>query len=79
MLLAWKETGAIVFCGYIVGFPHDTPESIARDIRIIQHELPIDMVEFTCLTPLPGSVDHRDLHEAGADMDAISIIPSSTT
>jgi radical SAM superfamily enzyme YgiQ (UPF0313 family) len=69
MLLAWKRTGALIFCGYIIGFPHDTPESIARDIKIIQNELPIDMVEFTCLTPLPGSADHRDMVAAGADLD----------
>jgi hypothetical protein len=69
MLLAWKQTGAIVFCGYIVGFPADTPESIARDIHIIQRELPIDILEFTCLTPLPGSADHRDMYESGKDLD----------
>ena len=70
MLLDWKRAGAMIFCGYIVGFPHDTPESILNDVRIIQTELPIDIIEFTCLTPLPGSEDHRKLHEAGVPMDA---------
>jgi radical SAM superfamily enzyme YgiQ (UPF0313 family) len=41
--------------GYILGFPTDTPETIARDIEIIKKELPIDIMEFLCLTPLPGS------------------------
>jgi radical SAM superfamily enzyme YgiQ (UPF0313 family) len=70
MLLDWKRAGAMVFCGYIIGFPHDTPESILNDVRIIQSELPIDIIEFTCLTPLPGSEDHRKLYEAGVPMDA---------
>ena len=70
MLLAWKRAGAMIFCGYIIGFPHDTPESIAHDVRVIQKELPIDIIEFTCLTPLPGSEDHKKMYEAGLPMDA---------
>jgi len=69
MLLAWKRAGVTVFAGYILGFPNDTPESIARDIRIIQRELPIDLLEFHCLTPLPGSEDHQRLYRAGAYLD----------
>jgi hypothetical protein len=66
MLLEWKKAGATVFAGYIVGFPSDTPESVMRDIEIIQRELPIDLLEPHCLTPLPGSEDHQKLHKAGA-------------
>jgi radical SAM superfamily enzyme YgiQ (UPF0313 family) len=69
MLLDWKRTGAIIFCGYIIGFPNDTLESILNDVRIMQTELPTDIVEFTCLTPLPGSEDHRRLYEAGVPLD----------
>ena len=69
MLLAWKHAGVTVFAGYILGFPADTPESIIRDIKIIQRELPIDLPEFHCLTPLPGSEDHLTLHKAGAYLD----------
>jgi hypothetical protein len=69
MLLAWKYAGATVFAGYILGFPSDTPESIVRDIQIIQRELPIDLLEFHILTPLPGSEDHKKLFEAGAYLD----------
>jgi hypothetical protein len=69
MLLAWKHAGVTVFAGYILGFPSDTPESIIRDIRIIQRELPIDLLEFHCLTPLPGSEDHQRLYKAGAYLD----------
>ncbi|MDT4897367.1 MAG: hypothetical protein QOH25_2444 [Acidobacteriota bacterium] len=70
MLLAWKWAGVLTYCGYILGFPSDTPESILRDIRVIQKELPVDLLEFFYLTPLPGSEDHRKLHEAGTWMDA---------
>jgi radical SAM superfamily enzyme YgiQ (UPF0313 family) len=69
MLLAWRNAGVITYCGYILGFPTDTPESIERDIRIIQRELPIDMLEFFILTPLPGSQDHKELFLKGAWMD----------
>ncbi|MDQ6758434.1 MAG: radical SAM protein [Acidobacteriota bacterium] len=69
MLLAWKRAHATVFAGYILGFPTDTPESILRDIKTIQRELPIDLLEFHCLTPLPGSEDHQKLHKAGIAMD----------
>ena len=69
MLLAWKKRACITYCGYILGFPNDTPESIARDIEIIKRELPVDLLEFFFLTPLPGSEDHKKLHDAGAPMD----------
>ena len=52
----------MTYAGYILGFPTDTPESIARDIEIIKKELPIDILEFFFLTPLPGSEDHKKLH-----------------
>ena len=69
MLLEWKKAGVTVFAGYIIGFPSDTPESVMRDIETIQRELPIDLLEPHCLTPLPGSEDHQKLHRAGAYLD----------
>jgi radical SAM superfamily enzyme YgiQ (UPF0313 family) len=65
MLQAWRAHGVLTQAGYILGFPADTPESIERDIRTIQRELPVDILEFFMLTPLPGSADHRDLYRAG--------------
>lgn len=61
MLQKWNDHGAITFAGYILGFPGDTKESILRDIAIIQRELPVDILEFFFLTPLPGSEDHKRL------------------
>ena len=69
MLLAWKAQGVFTLAGYILGFPADTPASIRRDIEIIQRELPLDVLEFFCLTPLPGSEDHQTLWRKGVDMD----------
>ena len=59
MLLEWKQARVTTIAGYILGFPDDTPESIQASIRTLQRELPVDMLEFSCLTPLPGSEDHR--------------------
>jgi hypothetical protein len=70
MLLAWKAQGIFTYAGYILGLPADTPESIRRDIEIIQRELPLDILEWVILTPLPGSEDHRVMWRAGAPMGA---------
>ncbi len=69
MLLAWKNAGVITYAGYILGFPNDTVESIMHDIDVIKRELPVDLLEFFYLTPLPGSEDHLKLHRAGAPLD----------
>ena len=69
MLQAWHRAGTLTYAGYILGFPGDTPATIERDIRIIQNELPIDLLEFFILTPLPGSADHKKLHLAGVPME----------
>jgi radical SAM superfamily enzyme YgiQ (UPF0313 family) len=69
MLLAWKEAGILTYAGYITGFPNDTVESIRHDIEIIKRELPVDILEFFYLTPLPGSADHQALVRAGTPID----------
>ncbi len=69
MIQEWRNRDAVTYAGYILGFPADTPESIERDIKVIQKELPIDILEFFVLTPLPGSADHKGLYEQGVWMD----------
>jgi len=69
MLQAWHRHKVMIWAGFILGFPTDTPETIARDIEIIKRELPIDILEFFCLTPLPGSEDHKNLYLKGVPMD----------
>ncbi len=69
MIQEWQSYGCMTIAGYILGFPNDTPESIARDIEVIKKELPIDFIQFNLLTPLPGSEDHKNLHQEGVWMD----------
>jgi radical SAM superfamily enzyme YgiQ (UPF0313 family) len=69
MLLAWKAVGIWTYAGYILGFPNDTPDSARRDIEIIKKEMPLDVLEFFFLTPLPGSEDHKVLSGKGVPLD----------
>ncbi len=69
MLQDWRSKQIITYAGYILGFPADTPERIAHDIEVIKRELPIDILEFFCLTPLPGSEDHKQLTLNSVPMD----------
>jgi len=69
MFLAWKKHPVVITCGYIIGFPNDSYDSIMHDIEILKNELPIDTLYLNFLTPLPGSEDHRQLYEAGVWMD----------
>ena len=65
MLQAWRARQGHDLGRLHPRLSHDTPEAIARDIDIIQRELPIDILEFFILTPLPGSQDHKVLHLKG--------------
>ena len=57
-------------CRLYPWLPGRHQESILRDIEIIKKELPVDILEFFFLTPLPGSEDHKKMLEAGVWMDA---------
>jgi len=70
MLLAWRGVGVCTVAGYIIGFPGDTPDSVVADIRRIRRELPVDLLHFLVLTPLPGSADHQRLLAEGVPMAA---------
>jgi hypothetical protein len=69
LFLAWRERKVITYAGYIIGFPADTPERLVRDIKTVQDELSVDLLEFFILTPLPGSADHQHLDKNGVWMD----------
>lgn len=68
-MLAWKKHSVIIICGYIIGFPFDTRESVKRDIETLKRELAIDVIFLNYLTPLPGSEDHARLTREGIWMD----------
>ncbi len=69
LFLEFRKHKIITYAGYILGFPNDTPERLVRDIKTVQDELPVDVLEFFVLTPLPGSEDHQKLYKAGTWMD----------
>ncbi|MBI3803069.1 MAG: radical SAM protein [Nitrospirae bacterium] len=69
MLQAWRKANAVTFAGYIIGFPNDTYESVMRDVEVLKNELPLDLVEFFVLTPLPGSEDHQIMVKEGSWLD----------
>ncbi len=69
MVDAWRASGIACHVGYIVGFPFDTPDSVAADIRRLRDEIRVDQASFFILTPIPGSRDHRDLVRRGEWME----------
>jgi hypothetical protein len=60
MVDAWHACGIACHVGYIIGFPHDVPESVRDDVRRLRDEIQVDQVSFFILTPIPGSQDHAD-------------------
>ncbi|WP_413205273.1 B12-binding domain-containing radical SAM protein [Rhodospirillum sp. A1_3_36] len=68
-VMAWKRAGIVTMAGYIIGFPNDTPERLAEDIRQLQDVIPIDYGEFFLLSPHPGSEDHKRMLAQGVPMD----------
>ena len=69
MFQAWRAQQVVTYAGFIMGLPNDTPETVKRDLAIIQREVPVDVIEISILTPLPGSEDHKNLYMRGVWMD----------
>lgn len=67
----WSEChrlGIVVHASYIVGFPHDTPESVERDVDRL-FEAGAQQASFYVLSPNPGSEDYVRNVVAGKPMD----------
>ncbi len=67
----WKachDQGIAVHAGYIIGFPHDTPASVERDVESL-FKRGVDQASFFILTPLPGCEDHVRAVAAGVAID----------
>ncbi|HEU4401426.1 MAG TPA: radical SAM protein [Candidatus Polarisedimenticolia bacterium] len=70
MFDAWHEAGIACHVGYILGFPEDTPETIAQDVRDLREVFKVDQASFFMLTPIPGSRDHLEMVRKGIPLDA---------
>ena len=68
MCARYHEFQMACHAGYILGFPQDTPQTIAEDVETLK-EIGFDIVSFFFLTPLPGSEDHVRQYVAGVPMD----------
>jgi radical SAM superfamily enzyme YgiQ (UPF0313 family) len=69
LIQAYRNSGISTHVGYIIGFPHDTVESIRRDIDYLTHQVCPDHASFFMLMPLPGSMDHLQMARRGEWMD----------
>ena len=69
MVRRWQSANVVVHVGYIIGFPHDTVESVCRDVVFLRDHVGVDLASFFMMTPLPGSVDHKEMILRGDEMD----------
>jgi len=69
MVRRWQSAGVVVHVGYIIGFPHDTIESVQRDVVFLRDHVGVDLASFFMMTPLPGSVDHKEMLLRGEPLD----------
>jgi len=69
MVGRWQSASVVVHVGYIIGFPNDTLESVQRDVVFLRDHVGVDLVSFFMMTPLPGSVDHKEMVLRGVEMD----------
>lgn len=67
---AWHAADISTHVGFIIGFPFDTYEAIARDIERLKHEIQVDQASFFMLTPIPGSMDHFHAVQNNVPIDA---------
>jgi len=64
----WHQAGIAVHCGYMIGFPYDTPDS-GREAALDLIEVGVDLASFFVVTPLPGTEDHIKAVEEGTITD----------
>ncbi|MBZ5552733.1 MAG: radical SAM protein [Acidobacteriia bacterium] len=70
LIQAWHDVEIATHVGYILGFPHDSPESVRQDLQRLMHEIKVEQASFFLLTPLPGSRDHLEMTQRGEYMDS---------
>lgn len=57
---AYHRASIVTHLAYIIGFPFDTEESVRADMAKLQ-KLGAEQASFFMLTPLPGSMDYKQL------------------
>ena len=70
MAQRWREAEILIHTGFIIGLPHDTVDSIRRDIATLKDSIKVDQASFFMLTPLPGSRDHTNMVKDKTPIDA---------
>ena len=70
LISAWRRAEVSTHVGYILGFPHDSEESLRHDLHRLMNEIQVQQASFFILTPLPGSRDHFEMAQRGDYMDA---------
>jgi radical SAM superfamily enzyme YgiQ (UPF0313 family) len=58
LIEAYRNADISTHVGYIIGFAHDSQESVRRDLNFLMQEVRPDHASFFILMPLPGSMDH---------------------
>mgnify|MGYP003393862930 CR=1 FL=1 len=69
LIAAWHAADIATHVGFIIGFPFDTYESIARDIERLKHAIQVDQASFFMLTFIQGSMDHLHAVQNGVPID----------
>ena len=69
MVQCWENAGILVHVGYIIGFPTDSVESVQKDVAFLRDHVGVHEASFFMLTPLPGSVDHKEMLLRGEPID----------
>ena len=70
MIELYQNAGIAAHVAYIIGFPFDSEESVARDMARLRDEFNVPQASFFMLTPLPGSMDHKMALSRGSVLDA---------
>jgi radical SAM superfamily enzyme YgiQ (UPF0313 family) len=70
LIETWHRHAVSTHVGFIIGFPYDTEESVREDLKLLMREVRPQRASFFLLTPLPGSMDHKRMVEAGTPLDA---------
>ena len=69
LIQAWHDAEIATHVGFILGFPHDTADSLRADFQKLMHEIKVEQASFFILIPLPGSRDHQEMVKRGEYMD----------